>query len=43
VTQDDDRQFRDKWRARIDGCGPYCSCLVVIIVPTLAFFASVIR
>ena len=43
MTQDDDRQFRDKWRARIDGCGPYCSCLVIIIVLTLAFFAFVIR
>jgi hypothetical protein len=37
----DDREFRDKWQSRIDGCGPYCSCLVIIIV--IAFFAFVIR
>ncbi len=43
MTQDDDQQFRDKWRTRIDGCGPYCSCLVIIIVLTLAFFAFVLR
>jgi hypothetical protein len=39
----DDREFRDKWQRRIDGCGPYCSCLVIIIVLALAFFAFVIR
>ena len=38
-----DRQFRDKWQSRIDGCGPCCSCLVIIIVLALAFFAFVIR
>jgi hypothetical protein len=38
-----DREFKDKWRNRIDGCGPYCSCLVIIIVLVLAFFAFVIR
>ena len=36
-------EFRDKWQSRIDGCGPYCSCLVIIIVLVLAFFALVIR
>jgi len=39
----DDREFRDKWQSRIDSCGPYCSCLVIIIVLVLAFFAFVIR
>jgi hypothetical protein len=43
VSLESDRQFRDKWRARIDGCGPYCSCLVIIIVLALAFFAFIIR
>jgi hypothetical protein len=38
-----DREFRDKWQSRIDGCGPYCSCLVIIIVLVIAFFAFVIR
>jgi hypothetical protein len=43
VSLESERQFRDKWQSRIDGCGPYCSCLVIIIVLTLAFFAFVIR
>ena len=34
-----EREFREKWQSRIDGCGPYCSCLVIIIVLALAFFA----
>jgi hypothetical protein len=38
-----ERKFRDKWQRRIDGCGPYCSCLVIIIVLTFAFFAWVLR
>ena len=38
-----DREFNDKWQGRIDGCGPYCSCLVIIIVLVLAFFAFVLR
>ncbi|MGI9110370.1 MAG: hypothetical protein ACR2KA_10170 [Opitutales bacterium] len=38
----DDRQFRDKWQARIDGFGPYCSCLVIIVVLVTAFFAFVL-
>ena len=38
-----DREFNDKWQRRIDGCGPYCSCLVIIIVLVLAFFGFVLR
>lgn len=38
-----ERQFREKWQSRIDGCGPYCSCLVIVIVVVLAFFAFVLR
>ncbi len=37
-----DREFRDKWQSRIDGCGPYCSCLVIVVL-VIAFFAFVIR
>jgi hypothetical protein len=40
---DDETAFRRKWQARIDGCGPYCSCLVIIIVLAVAFFAFIIR
>jgi hypothetical protein len=36
-------EFRDKWQSRIDGCGPYCSCLVIVIVLAIAFFAFVLR
>jgi hypothetical protein len=39
----DERQFRDKWQRRIDGCGPYCSCIVIVIVLTIAVFAIVVR
>lgn len=38
-----DREFRDKWQGRIDGCGPYCSCLVIVIVLAIAFVAFVLR
>jgi hypothetical protein len=38
-----EQEFRDKWRRRIDGCGPYCSCLVIVIVLVIAFFAFVLR
>ena len=38
-----EREFLDKWQSRIDGCGPYCSCLVIIIVLVFAFFAFVLR
>ena len=38
-----DREFRDQWQRRIDGCGPYCSCLVIISVLVLAFFGFVLR
>ena len=38
-----DREFNDKWQRRIDGCGPYCSRLVIIIVLALAFFGFVLR
>ena len=31
--------FRDKWRRHNNGCGPYCSCLVIIIVLVIALFA----
>jgi hypothetical protein len=30
-----DREFNDKWQRRIDGCGPYCSCLVTFILMVL--------
>jgi len=39
----DDREFRDKWQSRIDSVGPYCSCLVIIIVLVIAVFAFVLR
>ena len=39
----DDRDFRDKWQTRIDSCGPYCSCLVIIIVLVIALFDFIIR
>jgi hypothetical protein len=35
--------FRDQWRRRIDGCGPYCSCLVIVIVLVIALFAFILR
>ena len=38
-----DREFRDKWQSRIDSVGPCCSCLVIVIVLVIAFFAFVIR
>ena len=38
-----DREFRDKWQSRIESCGPYCSCLVIIVALAIAFFAFVIR
>ena len=40
---DEEAAFRDKCQSRIDGCGPYCSCLVIVIVLALAFFAFVVR
>jgi hypothetical protein len=40
---DEEAAFRDKWQSRIDGCGPYCSCLVIIIVLAIALFAFVLR
>ena len=43
MSPDDDREFRNKWQCRIDGCGPYCSCLVILIVLVIAFFGFVIR
>jgi hypothetical protein len=43
VSLESERQFRDKWQRRIDGCGPYCSYLVIIIVLAFAFFAFVLR
>ncbi len=42
-TMDEEAAFRQKWQSRIDGCGPYCSCLVIIIVLVLAFFGFVLR
>lgn len=38
-----EQEFRDKIRAKIDGCGPYCSCLVIILVLAFAFFMFLIR
>ncbi len=43
MSLESERQFRDKWQRRIDGCGPYCSYLVIIIVLAFAFFAFVLR
>ena len=43
MTTDDDREFRNKWQSRIDGCEPYCSCLVIVVVLVIAFFALVLR
>ena len=40
---DDEAAFRDQWRRRIEGCGPYCSCLVIIIVLVFALFAFLVR
>ncbi len=40
---DEEATFRDKWQRRIDGCGPYCSCLVIVIVLAFAFFGFVLR
>lgn len=38
-----EREFLEKWQRRIDGCGPYCSGLVIVVVLILAFFAFVLR
>ena len=38
-----EQEFRDKLRTKIDGCGPYCSCLVIILVLAFAFFMFLIR
>jgi hypothetical protein len=38
-----EREFREKWQRRIDDCGPYCSCLVIIVVLVITFFAFVLR
>ena len=35
--------FRRRWQERIDGVGPCCSCLVIIVVLVVAFFAFVLR
>ena len=43
MSLESERQLRERWQRRIDGCGPYCSCLVIIIVLAIAFFAFVIR
>jgi hypothetical protein len=40
---DEEAAFRRKWQRRIDGCGTYCSCLVIVIVLAVAFFAFIIR
>jgi hypothetical protein len=39
----DDRAFRDKWRARIDGCDAWSGCLLIVIILAIAFLAFVIR
>lgn len=38
-----ERELREKWQRRIDGCGPYCSCLVIIVVLVIAFLGFVLR
>ena len=40
---DEEAAFRQKWQSRIVGCGPYCTCLVIIVVLLLAFFVFVLR
>lgn len=40
---DEEASFRRKWNDRIDACGPYCSCLVIIVILIIAFFAFVVR
>jgi hypothetical protein len=40
---DEEAAFRRRWQERIDAVGPCCSCLVMIIVVILAFFAFVLR
>ena len=39
----DEREFRDQWRRRIDGCGPYCSGLVILFVLALVLFTFILR
>lgn len=43
TTMTSEQEFRDKWRRRIDGCGPYCSCLVIIVALALALFVLLVR
>jgi hypothetical protein len=38
----DERAFRDKWRAPIDGCGTCCGCLIIFVAIIIAFFDFVI-
>ena len=38
-----EQECRDKWRRRIDGGGPYCSYLVILIALALAFFLFLVR
>lgn len=38
-----EQEFRDNIRAKIDGCGPYCSCQVIILVLAHAAFMFLIR
>ena len=43
INMSTDREFNGKVSAKINACGPCCSCLVIIVVLVLAFFAFVIR
>jgi hypothetical protein len=38
-----DKEFAAKWRARIDGCGPCCSCLVILLALAFATFLFLIH
>jgi hypothetical protein len=40
---DEEAAFRDKWQSRIDGCGLYCSCLLIIAVLVIAFLTFVLH
>jgi hypothetical protein len=40
---EEEAAFRDKWQRRIDGCGPSCSCLVILLAVALATFLFLIH
>lgn len=40
---DEEAAFRDRWQRRIDVCGPYCSCLLILLIVLFAFIGLVLR